>query len=79
MSQVDKQIIRGVLYVLQSSKDWIVRQEGLEAVSSIARALLPELIHQRYQFIHPSIHSFIDSYLVKWAFQLFNYHVIQNQ
>ena len=45
-------MIRGVLYVLQSSKDWMVRQEGLEAICCIARALLPELIQLRFQFIH---------------------------
>ena len=44
-------MIRGVLLVLQSSKDLTVRQEGLEAVTSIASALQPELTQQRFLFL----------------------------
>ena len=46
--KLDKHILRAVLYVLQSSKDPLVRQEGLEAVTAIARALLPQLVENRF-------------------------------
>lgn len=46
--KVDKHIIRAILYIVQSSKDRLVRQEGLEAIASVARALWPERLQETY-------------------------------
>lgn len=46
--KVDKHIIRAIVYVLQTSKDVLVRQEGLEAVACVAKALWPERLQERY-------------------------------
>lgn len=46
--KIDKHIIRAVVYILHSSKDMLVRQEGLDAVASIAKALWPERLQERY-------------------------------
>lgn len=46
--KVDKHVIRAVVHLLQSTKDLLVRQEGLEAVTSIAKAVLPERLQERY-------------------------------
>lgn len=48
LMKVDKHIIRAIVYILQSSKDRLVRQEGLDAVASLARALWPERLQERY-------------------------------
>lgn len=49
--KVDKHIIRAIIYILQSSKDRLVRQEGLDAVASVARALWPERLQERYVLV----------------------------
>jgi len=46
--KVDKHIIRAVIHILQSTKDQLVRQEGLEAVGAIAKALWPDRLQERY-------------------------------
>ena len=48
LMKVDKHIIRAIIYILQSSKDRQVRQEGLDAVASLAKALWPERLQERY-------------------------------
>lgn len=48
LMKVDKHIIRAILLILQSSKDRVVRQEGLNAVASLARALWPQRLQERY-------------------------------
>lgn len=48
LMKVEKHIIRAILYILQSSKDRLVRQEGLDAVASLAKALWPERLQERY-------------------------------
>jgi len=49
--KIDKHIIRAIIYILQSSKDRLVRQEGLHAVASVARALWPERLQERYVLV----------------------------
>ena len=49
--KVDKHIIRAIINILQSSKDRLVRQEGLNAVASVARALWPERLQERYVLV----------------------------
>ena len=49
--KVDKHIIRAIIYILQSSKDRLVRQEGLDAVASVARSLWPERLQERYVLV----------------------------
>ena len=46
--KVDKHIIRAIVYVLQTSKDLLVRQEGLDAIACVAKALFPERLQERY-------------------------------
>lgn len=48
LMKIDKHIVRAIIYILQSSKDRVVRQEGLDAVASVARALWPERLQERY-------------------------------
>lgn len=46
--KVDKHVIRAIIHILQSTKDRLVRQEGLDAVASVAQALWPERLQERY-------------------------------
>ena len=48
LKQIDKCIVKGVLNILQTSKDLVVRQEGLIAVACIGRAVSHSCLNERY-------------------------------
>lgn len=60
LAKVDKQIVKSVIALLQSTKDTSVRQEGLEAVASIAQCLCQRMqekfvLNSRTEFLKESL------------------------